>query len=461
MQAGVKIKSMMRRPRTINAALLSGFLVIFTVWLASTAYFTGHLAETQERSAAIHARYTRGQELLFAVRSQVLLGSIYVRDALIETSQSTTGALPAVDQLRSLQAQVNQELEQYKAIDSVDESAGWTQLENELHDYWEAAIRLVAPEADDRMGAQSRLHHEVIPRRDAIVHLSEEIRQVMADNASREQRALSEANWEVRLRIWETTAVAVVVGVAIAVLSTWYVRRLEATISKEHTEVARNRQELRHLSGRLVRAQEDERRAIARELHDEIGQALTAVDLELAVAEGAVGTDGRAASAIHEARTVAQHALVGVRDLSQLLRPSMLDDFGLPDTLKWYLRKFSDRTGVRTELVEDYLSDRLPIDVEVCVYRAIQEALTNVSRHAQATACRVFVQRLASSVIVTVEDDGVGLPVPATAASARRDGVGLVGIRERVSEMGGTFRIEGQSGKGTRLTIELPLSTRA
>jgi signal transduction histidine kinase len=452
---------MMRPPRTINAALLIGFLVIFTVWLASTAYFTEHLAETQERSAAIHSRYTRGQELLFAVRSQVLLGSIFVRDALLENNQSTTGAPPARDQLRSLQAQVNQELEQYKAIDPVDEGAGWMQLEDELRDFWDVAVRLVVPEPDDRTVAQSRLHTEVIPRREAIVHLSDEIRQVMADNASREQGELSEANWQVRRRIWETTAVAVIVGLAIAMLSTWYVRRLEVTVREEHAEVARNRQELRHLSGRLVRAQEDERRTIARELHDEIGQALTAVDVELAVAEGAVGTDGRAAAAIHEARTVTQRALGGVRDLSQLLRPSMLDDFGLPDTLHWYLRNFSDRTGVRTELVEDRLSDRLPIDVEVCVYRAIQEALTNVSRHAQATACRVFVQRLASSVIVTVEDDGVGLQAPGTGTGVGRDGLGLVGIRERVSELGGTFRIEGKGGKGTRLTFELPLTTRA
>ena len=186
-----------------------------------------------------------------------------------------------------------------------------------------------------------------------------------------------------------------------------------------------------------------------------------AVDVELAVAEGAVGADRRATDAIHEARTVTQRALGGVRDLSQLLRPSMLDDFGLPDTLKWYLRKFSDRTGVRTELVEERLGERLPIDVEVCVYRVVQEALTNVSRHAQASACRVFVQRLASSVIVTVEDDGVGLPVADGRRPEHRDGLGLVGIRERVSSIGGTFRIEGKSGKGTRLTIEVPLTETA
>src|SRR5262249_20805389 len=155
----------------------------------------------------------------------------------------------------------------------------------------------------------------------------------MADNTAREQQDLNDANAQVRRRIWETTAIAVALGVAIAIVSTWYVGRLQAQVRQENAEVARNRQELKELSHRLVRAQEDERRTIARELHDEVGQALTAVDVTLALAEAAVAADGRASAALHEARTVAQRALGSVRDLSQLLRPSMLDDFGLPDTL--------------------------------------------------------------------------------------------------------------------------------
>jgi signal transduction histidine kinase len=451
---------MMRRPRTIKAALLAGFLVIFAVWLASTSYFTERLTEAQARNAAIHAQYASGQELLSAVRSQVLLGSIYVRDALIEADQSFSGAAAARDQLRGLQAQVNRELEQYKAIDLANVGAGWTQLEAELHDYWDTTVQLLAPEGvDGGQIAQARLKTEVIPKRDVIFELSDDLRQQMTGDLKREQAELETANQQLRRRAWETTAAAVSVGAVIALLSTWYARRLELAVLEDRAEVVQNRLELRELSGRLVRAQEDERRTIARELHDEIGQALTAVDVELAVAEGAVGTD-RAAAAIHEARTVTQRALASARDLSQLLRPSMLDDFGLPDTVKWYLRKFSNRTGVRTDLVEDHLTERLPTDVEVCVYRAIQEALTNVSRHAQATACRVFLQRLASSVVVTVEDDGIGLPPTAGRDNTRRNGLGLVGIRERVSDLGGTFRIEGESGKGTRLTVELPLSRR-
>jgi signal transduction histidine kinase len=449
---------MVRAPATIRTALLGGFMVIFAVWLASTFYFTERLAESQARSAAIQSRFARGQELLFAIQNQVLLGSIYVRDALIEASDPTM-ATTARDQLRALQLQVEQELTQYEASDSVVDVAAWNRLETELRDYWDSAVQLVAHDKQTET-AQAQLHTHVVPKRDVVVTLSDEIHQVMARAFAREQQDLNEADRQLRRRIWETTALAVAIGAAIAVLSTWYVGRLEATVREGHAEVARNREELRHLSGKLVRAQEDERRSIARELHDEIGQALTAVEVELAVAEGAVSKDTGAVAAIHEARTVTQRALGGVRDLSQLLRPSMLDDFGLPDTLKWHLRKFSDRTAVRTELVQEGLTDRLPLDVEVSVFRIVQEALTNVSRHAQATTCRVFVQRLVSSVVVTVEDDGVGLPDPGTGHHARRSGLGLVGIRERVSDQGGTFRIESTSGKGTRLTIELPLATR-
>ena len=448
---------MLRPHPTIKAALLAGFLMVFTAWVVSTYYFTERLAEAQSQSAAIQARFARGQELLFGVRSQVLLGSIYVRDALIEANEPSTAAAVARDQLRTLQAHVNQDLEQYEASDVVVD-ATWTRLQDELREYWNAAIRLVALESNDQAATASmRLHTQVIPKRDVIVKLSEEIRQLMVNAFSREQHDLSEANRRLRRRIWETTAVAVVFGWTIALVATRYVGGLEATIRENHAEVIRNRQELRRLSGRLVRAQEDERQTIARELHDEIGQALTAVDVQLAITERSVGTNGCGAASLHDARSVTQRALSAVRDLSQLLRPTMLDDFGIPDTLKWYLRTFSDRTGVRTELVDE-LNERLPIDVEVCVYRTIQEALTNVSRHAQATACRVLVQRLPSSLIVTVEDDGRGFQSERDTADAHRDGLGLVGIRERVADLGGNFRIEGEGGKGTRLTIELPLA---
>ncbi len=165
---------------------------------------------------------------------------------------------------------------------------------------------------------------------------------------------------------------------------------------------------------------------------------------------------GASAAALAEARSSTDLAIHTVRDLSQLLHPPMLDDFGLAVTLQAYVRAFSERTGVRTELVLDRMNARVPSDVEVCAYRIVQEALTNVAKHARASACRVYLHRLPYSLLVTVEDDGRGMAVAVEGRTETRGGVGLVSVRERVLRAGGTVNME-SAGRGTRLTVELPV----
>lgn len=444
--------------------MLAGFMVIFALWMASAYYVTQRGVELRAGSREVHARFLRGQELLFSIQSQVLLGSVHLRDlrdALREANAHS--ATVAREQLRQLQAGVAQDLAQYRSIDSAVDTTTWRHLERELREYWEAVVQLSAQESARPAGtvAPTRLSEHVIPRADMITLMLDEIHQVIAEDYGREEKQLNEVQDRLRRRFVEATAVAIALGIGVLLLTTWRAGELQSQLLEAQEQVARNRTELQRLSAGLVRAQEDERRTVARELHDEIGQALTAVKTELAVAERAVGADPRASAALSDARAVTEHALTSVRDLSQLLRPAMLDDFGLPDTLKWYVRRFSDRTGIQTELVADGLSDRFPVDVEVCVYRAVQEGLTNVARHAQTTSCRVFVQRLSSSLVVTVEDEGCGFQTDSDANGGRRTGLGLVGMRERAVNMGGRFRIDSERGRGTRLTMELPLAIGA
>ena len=144
----------------------------------------------------------------------------------------------------------------------------------------------------------------------------------------------------------------------------------------------------------MVHAQEQERRRIARELHDEIGQALTAVKTELTLTERHGALSGKPAQSLAEAQSITERTIEIVRNLSELLHPATLDDFGLPDTLASYLRSFGQRTGIRTQLVQDQMARRMPAELEVSAYRIVQEALTNIAKHAQASTCRVFVQQL-------------------------------------------------------------------
>jgi signal transduction histidine kinase len=249
----------------------------------------------------------------------------------------------------------------------------------------------------------------------------------------------------------------VTLGIGIAMLAIRYARHLEARIRRQHETEVQHKHDLQRLSARLVRAQEEERRIIARDLHDEIGQVLMAIKLELAAVDGTVQPADPGGRSLQEARSMTDRVLQTIRDLSHVLHPAMLDDFGLPPTLNWHLRQFSERTGVRTQLVADSIEGRLSSECELCAYRVVQEALTNVAKHAQATSCRVYLQRLPYSLVITVEDDGRGMEMGRRLHADTSRGLGLMSMRERVSELGGTYRLESSVGKGTRLTVELPV----
>jgi signal transduction histidine kinase len=201
--------------------------------------------------------------------------------------------------------------------------------------------------------------------------------------------------------------------------------------------------QLEELTRQLLRAQEDERRRISRELHDEAGQILTAVKIELDL-------DGR-----KEASEMVGRALAQVRDLSNLLRPSALDDLGLVPAVRALIEDFSRRTQIQVELeIEDGLRGPAA-DQQVVIYRVIQEALTNVARHAAASVVQVRLSMLENRVELRIADDGRGF------ASEPTPHLGLLGMRERVAELGGTFRIDGAPGQGVRLSVSLPVAGAA
>src|SRR6185503_9387464 len=197
---------------------------------------------------------------------------------------------------------------------------------------------------------------------------------------------------------------------------------------------------------------------LARELHDEVGQALTAVKMDIGIA---LRSDNgpRVKGALEEASELTETTLRGVRDLSQLLHPSMLDDFGLPTTLATYLRNFSHRTGIRAQLAET-IDDRLVPSIEVGVYRIVQEAFSNIVQHSGATACTVALSAGAGALRLVIEDNGRGLgPFPRPADT--RQGLGLIGMRERAQALGGTFLIANAATGGTRISVTLPLQVAA
>jgi signal transduction histidine kinase len=440
---------------SLRVLLLAGFTGIFLLWLFSAYALVQRMIEADNRGAAIRSRFLSNERALSTVRVQTLLSSVYLRDALLDATPA--GVSPYQDELHRIRRGVEQTLTEYEPrVESAAERAEWLLLQTELRDYWDSMLPVLALERTPGPAeARSVLREKIIPRRETIIRVSDRIHAVNQRDFEREQAELATLRQGLRSRVWQTSTVTVVLGLAIAVLATVYAGRLESRVREQHAHELQHKSELERLSSKLMQAQEDEQRRIARELHDEIGQALSAIKLELAIAERSTAGEARTAALI-EARGIADRVLQSVRDLSQLLHPAMLDHLGLADTATSYLRAFSRRTGIASELTVEELESRLAPEIEVCTYRVIQEAVVNVAKHAAATTCRVRIQRLRESLHVSVEDDGKGFNLAEARASL--PGLGLVSLRERVTRLGGQLRIESELGQGTRLMADLPLS---
>jgi signal transduction histidine kinase len=447
------------RGSTIRTVLVCGFVVIFGLWFVSTYALVQRVREAERQSAAMTARFTAGEELLFTVRAQVLMSSVYVRDAALDTRPDATSFYR--DRLRATRADVERAVERYLPdVDSNIEREHWGRLQTELQDYWTSLAPVLTGEViGTPTDAHAFLRQKVIPRRDLIVQISDEVRALNQDALEQQQADVAQLHQALRQRIWWTSGIAVAFALAIALVAARYAGRLERRIREQHLQERQHKRELQRLSAELVQAQENERRTIGRDLHDEIGQALMTIKLDLGAIERSGQVSGATAHALAEARSTTDHAIQSVRDLSQLLHPAILDQFGLVVTLEAYVRGFSQRTGIETALVQDRMEGRIASGLEIAVYRVVQEALTNVSKHAQAKSCRVYLHRLPYSFLVTVEDDGTGFDQARLDGKDERPGVGLVGVRERVARLGGTFRLDTNVGKGTRLTIELPMAS--
>lgn len=214
---------------------------------------------------------------------------------------------------------------------------------------------------------------------------------------------------------------------------------------------------LRRLSARLLRVQDEERRRIARELHDSLGQYLTAAKINLDVLARTSG-DG---AYLREAQQLIDRAISDTRTLSHLLHPPLLDEAGFTSAARWYVEGFGKRSGIRTSLEIPEGFDRLPSEIETALFRILQEALTNVHRHSGSRSVEVRLTRDLTFVALAIQDHGKGIPqdtLDRFKKSGTNVGVGLAGMRERIKELGGTFHLESGS-KGTLLKAIVPIAS--
>ena len=234
---------------------------------------------------------------------------------------------------------------------------------------------------------------------------------------------------------------------------------LEEAVQQRTVELDRTNQNLRELSARLLQLQDDERRRIARELHDSVGQMLAALGMNLAVVGTEIERLTKITSTVNDSAALVQELSKEVRTISHLLHPPLLDEAGLASALRWYVEGFAQRSKIEVDLEFPVDFGRLPRESETAIFRTVQECLTNIHRHSESPTATIRIAASDNHVRVEVEDRGKGIPPEKQfeMTSAGTPGVGIRGMRERLRQLGGSLDIH-SNGKGTLIVAQLPVA---
>ncbi|UCD86609.1 MAG: sensor histidine kinase, partial [Desulfobacterales bacterium] len=233
---------------------------------------------------------------------------------------------------------------------------------------------------------------------------------------------------------------------------------------RDVTRRNRAEEEIRHLSRQLISAIEEERKRLARDLHDEFGQALTTLHFGIeAMCDSLPRELKEVKSRCDESLSLVQKLGEDVRNISSELRPGMLDHLGLVPTLKWYIAEFAKRIGgLHIDFQTVGLKERPGPEIEIVLYRILQEALNNIAKHSEAKHVNVLLTYSHPKLICTIKDDGIGFEQTEDRVpfGSENQGIGLLGMRERVGSVGGTMDIRSKNAEGTMIRVELPISLR-
>jgi signal transduction histidine kinase len=393
----------------------------------------------------------RRSRALDQVRAGIYQSAIVMRDFLLASDPDVAAA--QVASWKDIRVRTDNALRDGAGALDKAEQGPYSSLQAEVGVYWRLLDFITQMrEGDARHRNSEYLSNELVRRRTAMLALVDRIDQISTRQLHAGDEALDEAFRNLRLRLIAMLGATLGVGLLLAAFTIRRTLHLETELQKRYEEGARARGELQDLSARLVSAQEEERRAISRELHDEVGQSLSALLMEAGNAARVPDSSAEVRRHVESIKKLAETSVNVIRNMTLLLRPSMLDDFGLVPALEWQAREVSKRTGLRVHVTAEEASGELPDQLRTCIYRVVQEALHNCARHSQARSVKVTVKQEAHRILLSVEDDGHGFE------AGRVRGLGLVGMEERVTHLGGAFEVRSRPGAGTRVAAELPLA---
>jgi len=402
-------------------------------------------SETQVRDA-----YLRRDSLVEDIRAGIYQSATVVRDYLL--AGAAADARQETERWRDVRSKTEAAIQAYSVDMDARARPLFNTLRADLASYWQLQEDVLGHPLNRKDGPY--YSGELRERRQGMLGLVDQLDTLHMQQLRADDAKLSGTFDRMRSRLLFVLAACVALGLLLAAFTVRRTLRMEEEIEARYEEGVRARQVAQDLSARLLSAQEHERRAISRELHDEVGQSLSALLMEAGHAVANVPPDAvEVRRHVESIKRLAEASVQVIRNMTLLLRPSMLDDFGLVPALEWQAREVSKRTGLLVLVNAEESASELPDEHKTCIYRVVQEALHNCARHSQAHRVNVQVHKEEARILLSVEDDGKGFD------AKRVRGLGLAGMAERVHHLGGAFHVHSRPGGGTQLEVELPLAS--
>lgn len=434
----------------VRLVLLAGFLGLLCL-LGFAGFYSLHalrqVARTDDESTR---EFVKRSDALEMIRQNAYTSTSRVRDFLLDREPKA----PQVHRQDAVEAWTRalSAVKAYSAVSPEAQRPAFQQLRLSMEAYWHVAEPALSWRDTKReVDGYDLLAEQLTPRRDEFLHLCDELRRAneLDLRAAIEHSASLISLLQQRLAM--VVLLALLIGAALAGITLHYFMRLERAASQRYEASIADRAQLEALSTRLLEIQEEERRRISRELHDEAGQALSGLLVDVANASAEIQHDQPSLKErMASIKRSAESTLSSIRNLSLLLRPSMLDDLGLIAALRWQARETARRSGMEVAVLAEDYNLELPDEYRTTIYRVVQEALNNAARHSEAKNVSILVRAEARRLLVLIQDDGKGFDPDTT------KGMGLLGMQERIAHLNGQMEVESGVGQGVVVRIELP-----
>ncbi|HEV2350688.1 MAG TPA: sensor histidine kinase [Terriglobia bacterium] len=439
--------------------LWAGLCIILSIFIVFTFYTIHELRGLEDYQANVVQRNRKASLQLLRLQNNAYLLAISVRDmSLGQSHYHIVDWRSAFNRIREDMSDASRQESEF-AVSTPASDDKRNQLRTTLADFWSAADHVFVLAQDGKEAeARSQLQTVLESKRAVITEIVSRLLVLNDQGQVEAGEKINAVYAEVKREILIVIGVLFLLALGTGLFTFEANRKTFDRLHHLAEKMQSQSEQLRHLSWKVINLQEETLRNVARDLHDEFGQILTAIGMMLGRLDKKVApADAQLLADLHTVKHTVEETLQSIRDRSQMFRPAILDDFGLDQSLEWLAAQFSRQTGIDVHFEGNIPHGFFPREDAIHLYRIVQESLSNVARHSKARSAWVTMNGSEGELNLEIRDDGVGFEVGPEITRSAGDGIGLMGMQERAQHLNGILTIRSTRGTGTVVSVRVPL----